>query len=543
MADTTTPNYGLTKPEVGASEDTWGTKINTNLNLIDTQMKVSDDRSAANTTTANAALPKAGGELTGDVTNTSTGSFQVAQGTTAQRPAGTANGRLRYNSTEAAFEGYTAAGWGEIGGGGSSLGTDSIIRTNLKTIGENITFVGNENGSTVGPVEIQNNFTVTVTNGSTWIILQETTMPITIKNSAGGGVTLDSTTTSNETVNLPTGGGTLITTSGGTMTGALVINSPNQATGGSALKIRQGNATTFGIDMGLSQTDGHLNISRVNSGTSTHMMTLARDTGNVGIGTASPAQLLEVKGGSNTSLRLHSDTDSSSVPAIEMMRGTNDTFGADAYTDWRMKVTSGNLAIESADNGATTSRMQIDYNGKVGINQTPPSSWQMSITSTIDGNGVLQLERSTNADSTFRSHVLFSRGGSTVGEIKTNHNSTQYNTTSDYRLKENVTPMSGATAQTKLLKPCNFDWKTVGGNVNGFLAHELAEVVPEAVSGTKDAMMDEEYEVTPATETEAAVMGTRSVPDMQGIDQSKLVPLLTATIQELIARIEALEGE
>ena len=171
MADTTTPNYGLTKPEVGASEDTWGTKINTNLNLIDTQMKVSDDRSAANTTVANAALPKAGGELTGDVTNTSTGSLQVSQGTTAQRPAGTANGRLRYNSTEAAFEGYTAAGWGEIGGGGPSLGTDSVIRTNAKVIAENITFAGSENGSTVGPITVNNGYTVTVTNGSTWIIL------------------------------------------------------------------------------------------------------------------------------------------------------------------------------------------------------------------------------------------------------------------------------------------------------------------------------------------------------------------------------------
>ena len=74
MADTTTPNYGLTKPEVGASEDTWGTKINTNLNLIDTQMKVSDTRSAANTTVANAALPKAGGTMTGVISGfTSTG--------------------------------------------------------------------------------------------------------------------------------------------------------------------------------------------------------------------------------------------------------------------------------------------------------------------------------------------------------------------------------------------------------------------------------------------------------------------------------------
>jgi len=139
-----------------------------------------------------------------------------------------------------------------------------------------------------------------------------------------------------------------------------------------------------------------------------------------------------------------------------------------------------------------------------------------------------------------RSMTGFYNGGNVVGEIRTSASATAYLTSSDYRLKENVTPMSGATAQTKLLKPCNFDWIR-GGNVNGFLAHELAEVVPEAVSGTKDAMRDEEYEVTAATETEAAVMGTRSVPDMQGIDQSKLVPLLVKTIQELEARITALE--
>ena len=128
------------------------------------------------------------------------------------------------------------------------------------------------------------------------------------------------------------------------------------------------------------------------------------------------------------------------------------------------------------------------------------------------------------------------------GSITNGINSTAYNTSSDYRLKTDVQPMTGATARLMQLKPCNFEWISSGERVDGFLAHELGGVIPAAATGTKDAMRDEEYEVTAATDTEAAVTGTRSVPDMQGIDQSKLVPLLTATIQELIARIEALEA-
>ena len=72
MADTTTTNYGLTKPEVGASEDTWGTKVNTDLDLVDAQMKVNADGLAATVLVANAALPKAGGAVTGPITTTST---------------------------------------------------------------------------------------------------------------------------------------------------------------------------------------------------------------------------------------------------------------------------------------------------------------------------------------------------------------------------------------------------------------------------------------------------------------------------------------
>ena len=213
----------------------------------------------------------------------------------------------------------------------------------------------------------------------------------------------------------------------------------------------------------------------------------------------------------------------------------------------------------SADSAISwTTAMTIANTGHVGILATPSTSGRLVVAASTTKHG-LEISnhsyyspnamRVINSDTINRAghEIIFNRGGSDVGSISTSTSSTSYNVNSDYRLKENVTPMSGATAQTKLLKPCNFDW-IIGGNVNGFLAHELAEVVPEAVTGTKDAMKDEEYEVTPAVvddegnETTAAVMGTRSVPDMQGIDQSKLVPLLTATIQELISRIEALEN-
>jgi hypothetical protein len=134
-----------------------------------------------------------------------------------------------------------------------------------------------------------------------------------------------------------------------------------------------------------------------------------------------------------------------------------------------------------------------------------------------------------------------------VGSISVSGSSTAYNTSSDYRLKTDAQPMTGASARVQALNPVNFEWIADGTRVDGFLAHEAQAVVPEAVTGTKDAMMDEEYEVTPVVLDDdgnvvtEAVMGTRSVPDYQGIDQSKLVPLLTAALQEA-ARLTALEA-
>jgi hypothetical protein len=135
-----------------------------------------------------------------------------------------------------------------------------------------------------------------------------------------------------------------------------------------------------------------------------------------------------------------------------------------------------------------------------------------------------------------------------VGSISVTGSATAYNTSSDYRLKENVVPMTGSIDRLKALKPSKFNFISDPLKiVDGFLAHEAGNVVPECASGTKDAMKDEEYEVTPAvmdgeTVVTEAVMGTRTVPDYQGIDQSKLVPLLVSALQEAIARIETLEN-
>jgi hypothetical protein len=179
-----------------------------------------------------------------------------------------------------------------------------------------------------------------------------------------------------------------------------------------------------------------------------------------------------------------------------------------------------------------------------------------------DQGSALYLNRTGNDGAV----AEFSRQGVPVGFITITGSATTYATSSDYRLKTDAQPMTGASARVLSLKPVNFAWISSGDRVDGFLAHEAQEIVPECVTGTKDAMRDEEYEVTAAVyediiiaavldeegnELEAerteqrlvseAVMGTRSVPDMQGIDQSKLVPLLTAALQEALTEISALK--
>jgi hypothetical protein len=123
-------------------------------------------------------------------------------------------------------------------------------------------------------------------------------------------------------------------------------------------------------------------------------------------------------------------------------------------------------------------------------------------------------------------YALFNYNGSVdTGSITTDTVNTSYNITSDYRLKENVRPIDGALDRLQQLNPVRFSWKQAPSiESEGFIAHELQEVVPAAVTGQKDAEKDGQ-------------------PEYQGVDLSKLVPLLVSAVQELSARVAALENK
>jgi len=172
-----------------------------------------------------------------------------------------------------------------------------------------------------------------------------------------------------------------------------------------------------------------------------------------------------------------------------------------------------------------TDRMQLDSAGRLRFNTSNAKAKATFGHAGATDFGIA-LENS-DSGSASQISIRFQRNTNTdVGSITTTNSATAFNTSSDYRLKENVNYTFDATTRLKQLKPARFNFIADESNtlIDGFIAHEVSSIVPEAITGTKDAVDDNGDAV------------------YQGIDQSKLVPLLVKTIQELEARITALES-
>jgi hypothetical protein len=245
-------------------------------------------------------------------------------------------------------------------------------------------------------------------------------------------------------------------------------------------------------------------------------------SGNVGIGTGSPAFKLEVNKGSAGDIARF--TDGVNANTVIKTSGSVTTFGPD---------TNNSLALQTNN----TERMRITSDGRLQLATTsnmPYGADQVRFSFEFNSSAApyygIEMKDNGSAGTTYG--ILFSRS-SLIGSISYNASTVSYNTTSDYRLKNNISDVLNAIDRVKQLKPIRFNFiSEPNKTVDGFLAHEVQEVVPEAIVGEKDAVKT--YIDDDGNE--------QTRPFYQGIDQSKLVPLLTAGLQEAIAKIETLEA-
>jgi hypothetical protein len=241
-------------------------------------------------------------------------------------------------------------------------------------------------------------------------------------------------------------------------------------------------------------------------------------SGNVGVGTSTP------NANTGTSLVLYS----TNTPRFRL---TNSTTGQTASDGSEISLFStGELIIENRESAATifynggSERARIDSSGTLLVGQTtnPATATMVLKVPTGSGNGInAQITSNTGTSYPFSN---YNASSTYVGGISCTSSATAFPTSSDYRLKQNVTPMSGALDRISALKPVTYQWKIDDTDGEGFIAHELQEFIPQAVFGEKDAV-DENGKMHP-----------------QSVDYSKIVVHLVAAIQELKAEIDALKG-
>tara|TARA_R100000278_G_scaffold42005_2_gene37013 strand:+ start:3170 stop:4120 length:951 start_codon:yes stop_codon:yes gene_type:complete len=266
--------------------------------------------------------------------------------------------------------------------------------------------------------------------------------------------------------------------------------------------------------------------------------------GNVGIGTSSPDSVVNIEATKTTALSSEAHFTTLGL-CIDDNTAYNTALAGGGIAFRHIKNSSGDMNVYGAidgvriDNangrvgghlrfftnqdsdGIPTERVRIDSSGNLFVHGFTTSNTASSIQ--LGGNGQMSLRRGTGGDVIF---FINSDNGNEVGKITVQSSSTVYATSSDHRLKENVVTDWDATTRLKQLKPSRFNFKVdKDKTVDGFLAHEVSSIVPEAITGKKDAVDKD------------------GNPEYQGIDQSKIVPLLTKALQEAVAKIETLEAK
>jgi hypothetical protein len=262
--------------------------------------------------------------------------------------------------------------------------------------------------------------------------------------------------------------------------------------------------------------------------------------GLVGIGTSAPYTKLHVLGTIKTA-----PTNQSGVVAFGGTTDATTQLGifrgaANSTSDGNFLNIAGyeglTFSVSAANIGSQVERMRITNSGYLVMAQIngdgPAGQIQAGVTSTTSGlNGIIAISATSSGAYPYYGNALSATQGlagwgylgTTVGSITISSGVTiLYNTTSDYRLKEDVQPMVGSLAKVTQLKPVTYKWKANGADGQGFIAHELAEVIPDCVTGEKDAV-DE-----------------NGKPKYQGVDTSFLVATLVSAIQEQQALIESL---
>lgn len=318
----------------------------------------------------------------------------------------------------------------------------------------------------------------------------------TVMTGSGGQVTVDENghITSKQSLDVATAGGR-------------IIGASNRGTVGQ-----------IGIEQSATGADGgHIHLSTCASGSTspTERMRI-NSSGNVGIGTSSPARQLDVYDDGTNSQAVIAVTAQNTDNSRIMFADTDDS--NIGILDYNHSDDSMRFVVNNSE------RMRILAGGQLAINNdgTFRSNEKLTVKHSTDTSAMW----CTAASGSVNMLSMYRGSGQTfVGSVETTGSATQYVSASDHRLKENVVDLTGAIDRLKTLSPRRFNFiAEPDTTLDGFIAHEVT-ACPEAVSGTHNAVDDD------------------GNPKYQGLDASKLVPLLTGALQEAIAKIETLETQ